>query len=98
MNVPIIKLEVEGMKYAICTALTEYAAQMDTYIQEAVESFCTEGNLRKVVTAAANVALEQTIKTEVDKFFRHGAGSVAVAEAVRESILAKNTYTPLDDV
>lgn len=99
MQLPIIRLEVEGMKYAICTALTEHAAQMDADIKAAVESYCTPENLKKIVTDSATRILDATIREEVEKFFRYnGEGRKAVAEAVKECILKKETYTSLDEV
>ena len=99
VRLPIIRLEVEGMKYAICTALTEHAAQMDADIKAAVEAYCTPENLKKIVTASATKILDATIREEVEKFFRYtGEGRQAVAQAVKECILKKDTFTPLDDI
>jgi hypothetical protein len=98
MNIPVIRLEVQGMKYSIQTALMQHAAQMDADIQAAVEAYCTPENLSEVIRKAARDALATAIKDEVDKFFRYGNGRKAVAEAVKESILKNETYTPLDDV
>lgn len=98
MQLPIIRLEVEGMKYAICTALTEHAAQMDADIKAAVELYCTPENIKKIVTDSATRILDATIREEVEKFFRYnGEGRKAVAEAVKECILKKETYTPRDE-
>jgi hypothetical protein len=86
MNIPIIRLEVEGMKYAIKTALTQHAFEIDTYIQEAVDQYCSDDNLRQVVTAQARAAIESSVKDEIDRFFR-GAGRKAVADAVTAALL-----------
>jgi hypothetical protein len=82
MNVPIIKLEVEGMKYAIKTALSQHAAEMDTYIQAAVEDYCSEENLKAVVMEQAAEAIELAIQDEIGRFFRIGNGRRAMADAV----------------
>ena len=98
MILPIIRLEVEGMKRTIVTALTEHSAQMDADIQAAVEYYCTPENLSKVVRQEADRQFDHAIREEVTKFFRFGDGRKAVAEAVRESILKNETYSPLDYV
>jgi len=95
---PIIRLEIEGMKQQICIALSEYSMQMDKDIQTAVDAYCTPENITRIVRQAAFNALNYVIKEEVDKFFRYGEGRKAVAEAVKGSILNKETFTPLDDV
>ena len=97
-TIPIIRMEVEGMKAQICTALREYAVQMDKDIQTAVDAYCTPENITRVIHQAAFAALDYAIKEEVDKFFRYGDGRKAVAAAVKESILSKETYTALDEV
>jgi|VirMetMinimDraft_7_1064189.scaffolds.fasta_scaffold327519_2 SpoVK/Ycf46/Vps4 family AAA+-type ATPase len=97
MNIPVIRLEIQNMKYAIQTALTQHAAQMDADIQAAVESYCTAENISRVVREAARSALQEAIRSEVDKFFRYGNGREAVAAAVKESILKNQTYTPIDN-
>jgi len=97
-TIPIIRLEVEGMKRTICAALSEHAAQMDADIKAAVEDYCTPANLKRIVGETARRVLDTTIREEVEKFFRYsGEGRKAVADAVRESILSKQTYTPIDE-
>jgi hypothetical protein len=97
MNLPIIRLEVEGIRRTMSAMLAEHAVQMDKDIQEAVETYCTPENLAHVVKTAAAKALDAAVREEVDQFFRRGNGRKAVAAAVKESILAKKTFTPLDD-
>ena len=58
MSVPIIRLEVQSMKYTIQTALMEHAAQMDASIQQAVEAYCTKENIDAVVMKTAREALD----------------------------------------
>jgi hypothetical protein len=97
MQLPIIRLEVEGMKRTIMAALAEHSAQMDADLQNAIEDYCTPENLARVVQNAAREQLAAAIQAEVKNFFWYGPGRKAVAEAVKESILKNETYTPLDD-
>lgn len=98
MQLPIIQLKVEGMKHTIMAALTEHSAQMDQDIKQAIEEYCTPENLARIVRDAAHAQLTAAIKEEVRVFFWNGPGRKAVAEAVKESILKNENYTPLDDV
>lgn len=79
-------------------ALTEHQAKMDQDIQAAVEACCQPENIERIVRQAAEAALDNAIKEEVKAFFTYGNGRKAVAAAVKESILRKETYTPLDSV
>ena len=83
MSVPIIRLEVEGMKHTVQVALMNHAAQMDTSIQQAVEAYCTKENIDAVVMKVAREALDMAVREEVRNFFGYGrVGRQAVREAV----------------
>lgn len=87
MNIPIIQLEVAGMKETVRAALQQYAAQMDTSIQNAVEAYCSEGNIEIVVTKAVREAMDACVKEEVRNFFSYsGNGRKAIREAVIERL------------
>lgn len=98
MALPIIRLEIEGMKHAISTALSEHAAKMDKDVQDAIQSYCAPDNIRRIISQAANKALSDTIREEVDAFFRYGEGRKIVAAAIKEKILKNETFTPLDNI
>jgi hypothetical protein len=98
MNLPIITLEVAGIRHTMKTMLAQHAAQMDEDIKAAVDGYCTPENLASVVQRAARQALDTAVREEIDKFFRYGDGRKAVAAAVKDSILSKETFTRLDDV
>ena len=81
-TMPIIRLEVERMKIAVATALTNYQAQFDQDLQIAVEQFCQPEHLRSVIKEAVDQSLKQAIESEIQTFFRYGAGRAAIAQAV----------------
>lgn len=93
MNVPIIKLEVERMKYSILTALSTHAVEMDSMVQAAVEAFCTEDNLHRIVREAVMQELNAAVREEVRNFFRCSApGRQAVREAVIEHLNRQDEF------
>lgn len=98
MTMPIIRLEVESMRYTIVTALTQYQAQLDSDIKKAVDLYCTPENIQKVIQDVTFSTLNYVIKEEVEKFFRYGEGRTVIAESVKETLLNRKTYTPLDNV
>jgi len=89
MNMPIIRLEVQGMKHTITHALMEHQTQMDEDIQKAVEDYCSEENISRVITQACRAELEQAIKEEVSSFFRYGDGRKAIKAAVGANLMAQ---------
>jgi selenocysteine lyase/cysteine desulfurase len=94
MNVPIIRLEVEGMKYTVQTALLAHASQVSDGIQQAVEAYCTEANITAIVEAEARRQIEEALKQSVKDFFNFsGPGRAAVREAVMEHLNA--IYPPV---
>lgn len=81
--VPIISLEVSAMKHTMKMMLGEHTARLDKSIQQAVEDFCTEDNIGRIVEEAARDALNAAVKEEVRRFFGYGEnGRLAVREAV----------------
>ena len=46
MAFPIIRLEVERMQHTIITALTQYEAQLDSDIQNAVDLYCSTDGIK----------------------------------------------------
>ena len=87
MNIPIISLEVQGMKRTMKLALMEHAALLDKSIQQAVEDYCTEGNIQAIVQREARLQLDAALKEEVRRFFDwSGQGRAAVREAVMEAL------------
>lgn len=94
---PIVRLEVQGMKHAIQTALMDHQQQLNRDIAAAVDAYCEPENLAAVVQGEVHRVLESVIKEEVQKFFRYGEGRKVVADAVKAKILANETFTPLDD-
>ena len=89
-TMPIIRMELEGMKRTLYTALTEQELQLDVDINKAVESFCTPENLTYIITNRVNAVLEAAIKEEVEKFYYRGEGRAIIAEAVKNHLLKDN--------
>lgn len=87
MNIPIIRLEVEGMKHVVKMALMKEAAALDTAVQKAVDDYCTEGNINAIVRREAIAQVDAALKEEVRNFFIFSnGGRLAIREAVMEHL------------
>jgi len=87
MNIPIIRLEVEGMRHSISVALSKHTMEMDAMIQDALASYCTPENIAHIIRSETTRALDEVIKQEISNFFYYGAGRRVVVEAVKEKLL-----------
>lgn len=97
MNIPVITLEIQGMKHTIKTALMREAAAIDSGVQAALDKLCTEENVARIVEDEARQQIESALKEEVKNFFRwSNAGRAAVREAVHEHL--SRMYPERDDV
>ncbi|CAB4159192.1 hypothetical protein UFOVP707_61 [uncultured Caudovirales phage] len=95
MNIPIITLQVEGMKHTVRTALMREAAALDKGVQDALDKLCTEERIAAIVEEEARRQIEAALKEEVQSFFRwSAAGRAAVREAVHEHL--ERMYPPRD--
>ena len=87
MNIPIISLQVEGMKHVVKMALTKEAAALDAAVQKAVDDYCTEGNINAIVRREAIAQVDAALKEEVRNFFTwSNGGRLAIREAVTEHL------------
>lgn len=94
---PIIRLEISGMKHTVQTALTEYAATMDEDLQKAIDAYCEEGRIKEVIRDTAWRTMDAVIKEEVERFFNYGEGRKEIAAQIKERLLERRTYSPLDE-
>jgi hypothetical protein len=89
---PVIRLEIEGMKHEISHYMSEHVLQLDQDIRNAIEKFCTMENIQLTITAEVLKQLDIAISEEVRNFFTyHAEGRAKVREAV-EKYLGKETW------
>lgn len=94
MQIPIIRMEVEGMKHAIMAAFMEHTAKLDEDMKAAVEQFCTPDNLKSIIYSQVKSVLDQIIRSEIDNFYQYGEGRKAIKEAVQKRL--QDDKTELD--
>lgn len=89
-TMPVIRLEIEGMKHTIMHAMTQYMTQMDSDIQAAVERACKPENISALIEATAREQIAKAVKYEIESFYSYGPGRKAIKEAVIKT-LGKDT-------
>jgi hypothetical protein len=88
MNIPVVRLELQGIKQTLLVALADQQQAIDADVKEAIDRFCEPEHLKKAVMDAATAAIKRTVQEEVESFFKYGNGRKAIKEAVQESLLA----------
>lgn len=90
-DVATIRLEIEGMRYAIIHAFETHAKDvteaLDTEMKKQIAEFDFALAVRRELSDAMNRAVTDSIRS----FFSYGKGSQMVADAVAE---AMNNWTP----
>lgn len=90
-SLPIIRLEVEYMKHAICHAFSQHQMQLDEAVKAAVDTFCQPDHINGIVADAVDRTLRDGVQKAVESFFRYGAGGDTIKEQVIKKLSA---YTP----
>jgi hypothetical protein len=97
-TVPIVRIEIEQMRYALHQMLGEHGQILNEQIQAAVDAFCTPENLQRVVTETANTALKGVVQSEISSFFSYGPGRRAVSAVIKEQLNELGFGEPLPAV
>ena len=83
---PVIRLEIEGMRYAILRTFSECQAEMDANVTRVVEEYCKPDNLDRAIEKIAATAIDEAIHQYVRDFFQQGAGRESVRRAVAQRL------------
>lgn len=87
MNIPIVRLELEHMKFGIVQALNKHVLNIDAEVQKAIDEFATEQNLSAIVRNITHQEIRAAVNDEIQRFFRYSdKGRAAIREAVNEHL------------
>ena len=89
-TVPVIKLEVERMKHTLLMMINDETLRLDEQLKAAVEAYCSEGNLTRVINEYVNVQMKRAIEDAVQQFYQWGPGKKLVAEVVYTKLIAEH--------
>ncbi len=79
---PIIRLDVEGMRFSMLTAISQYQIELDEQLQNAVKRVCDPDNVQKVLDREMFKVFEAQVALEVAAFFGSGEGKDIINKAV----------------
>lgn len=83
-NMPIVRIEIEGMKQQIAAALTDYGNEIKESVDREIERAIAEYPFRETVRRHAAEAINQSIKSAIDKYFKYGVGATAIEASINE--------------
>lgn len=82
MNIPIVKLEISGMREQIAMAFTDFQLKQDAMVREALAQVCTPENVQAIINEAVAKELRTIIESEAKAFFQYGDGRKYVNELI----------------
>lgn len=83
MNMPIVRLEIEGMKQALYSAFSEHMLMLDEQVREAVAEACKTENVLHVIRRSVKEHLQDALDKEVRDYFMNGKGRDLVRNLVQ---------------
>lgn len=83
---PVVKIEIEGMRYTIARAMSEHFAAMDAGVQEALEAACKNFDYRGYVVREASACIERALSEAIKNQFRSGGAGYDAVQVVAEQL------------
>ena len=81
-GMPILKLEIEGMKFAVCRALMSHHEEVLSGVERELDNAIATFPFQEIVRSELHAA----IKRSIEDYFKYGDGATKVKEAVWESL------------
>jgi len=81
-SVPIIKLELEGMKHRIMTHLGVHGSELGDIINAGIDRAIKSYDFDDKVLSTVH----EVLNTEIDNFLKYGGGRVVIREAVAKTL------------
>ena len=84
-GVPLITLEIQGMKHIVKQALLDYKSVTDTQVSNALELAMKPENIEGVIRSTVATCVRSAVTEEIQNFFRYSEpGRLAIRQAVQE--------------
>lgn len=81
-NMPIVRLELENMKYSVIHALSTHQEQISKLVEQQLNNVIDNFDYKSVVQKVASDALTEAIKN----YFHYGEGYQTIVQAVKEAL------------
>lgn len=85
-GIPIIRIEIEGMKQSILHAIAARQLVFDDYVKQALDRELTDENIQRMVDREVERSIAAAVHDEVERFYRWGGGRQHVADAVQKQL------------
>lgn len=93
MELPLIRLDLEKMRYSVIHALHDHNLEIEKYVNEElgrqIEAFDYEAAIKRQVEISMGVAVERAVSS----FFQTGYGGSIVSDAVVDALSRAITKT-----
>lgn len=80
--IPVVRLEIEGMRHALQVALADHVVRLDSDIQQAIANFCDDSKLQTLIDEQVNIHMRLAVESAVRDFFSYGQGRTVIKEQV----------------
>lgn len=83
MNLPIIKLEIDGIRHQVIHAFAQHNSEIEIAVNEEFKRQIDAFNFSDAVTREFRTAMESAIRSAIERYFYEGGGRALVAAKVQ---------------
>src|SRR3972149_8476981 len=85
-QLPMIRRDLENMKYPIVTALGRHSHEIERHGEEQLQAVVDSFDFEAVVRGKAEAAIGEAIRLSIDAYFKYGEGHKAIDQAIQAAI------------
>lgn len=85
-NIPVIRVQLEGLRHSVQHAFSEEMLQYDEYVQKALEEALEPNKIAREITRLAELEVQHALKKAVEDYFKFGDGWVFIKEEASEML------------
>jgi hypothetical protein len=85
-NIPVIRIEFERMRHSIMSMVSQQNLEFDQYFQEALDSYCSEESVRRLIDSETKKAIDAAMKQEIGDYFKFGQGRHTLRRAIHAKL------------
>jgi hypothetical protein len=86
LELPTIRLEIEGMRHAILHAFSQHNRDIEEYLQKETEKFVKGYDFQAAVAKSLGPLFDEIVRKAVERHFTYGPGREAIEKAIQDSL------------
>ena len=86
MSIPIIRMEIEGLKQHIAKMVPMFDGHTDSDVQDAMKACFANGNVTRMINSAVEGAINSVIRESVYEYFTSGEGRAVIHQATMDAM------------